>query len=123
LPVLAAGVPPPPDPAAALGFGFAFVGAAPVVDAGAFFLLSGLSGLAFGPAVTLAVRSNEENTTIVEVARMCNLQPALAGYFARTSRRREPEEKKWKNGCEPALFPLECCSCSTAIGRSQAGAA
>jgi hypothetical protein len=68
---------------------FAFVvpeaGVVAGVVAGVF--LSFLSALSFGPAATVAARSNEENTTTVELARMRNLQPALAGDFARTSRR------------------------------------
>jgi len=70
------------EPAAEPGPVPVFAAAEPVV-AGVFFW----SALSFGPAATLAAKSKEENTTTVEVARMRNLQPALAGDLARTSRR------------------------------------
>jgi hypothetical protein len=75
-----------------------FAAADPELAAGACFL-SVLSVLSFGPAATLAARSNEENTTTVEVARMRNLQPALAGDLARTWRR---------NANQPRIGAFSC---------------
>jgi hypothetical protein len=37
------------------------------------------AALSFGPAAALAVTSNEDRTTTVDIARMRNLQPARAG--------------------------------------------
>jgi hypothetical protein len=53
------------------------VAAEPAVAAGGVFVAVFL----FGPAATLAASSNDENTTTVEVARMRDLRPALAGDF------------------------------------------
>jgi hypothetical protein len=75
-----------------------FAASDPEVAAGAC-CLSVLSVLSFGPAATLAARSNEENTTTVEVARMRNLQPALAGDLARTWRR---------NANQPRIGAFSC---------------
>jgi hypothetical protein len=58
-----------------------------VVVAGGFFAALSLAALSLGPAATLVAMTSEENTTTVEVARMRNLQPALAGDFAHTARR------------------------------------
>jgi len=58
-----------------------------VVVAGAFLSVALSFALSLGPAAALTAMASDENTTTVEVARMRNLQPALAGDFAHTARR------------------------------------
>jgi hypothetical protein len=56
--------------------------------AGVFLSLAlSVVALSLGPAAALTAMTSEEITTTVEVARMRNLQPALAGDFAHTARR------------------------------------
>src|SRR5213078_801124 len=71
----------------------------PEVAAGGFLSAS----LGVDCAAALAATSNEDSATTVEVARMRTLQPALAGFI------------RVRAGGKPALFPVECSSCSIGI--------
>src|SRR5262245_48607941 len=80
---------------------------AAVVVAGGFLLpdlsllsLFSLGALSLGPAATLVAMTSDENTTTVEVARMRNLQPALAG-----------DSPTLRAGRGPTPFPVACCRC------------